>query len=266
MTTFGRVASPGRETRREDADIAKRAATLEAESIRLQTLTVAAGVAEAFARAEASIHEAEAALARGEYEIAAAHAAATRDALRDASPGGDSPGGGGDSSVIGEIRAADREAAVGAAIASIDDAIRRDLAASLHASFSVVGDTNRRTVESIDRSELPKELALRWMALSSIDVCGKAGRDEAAVARRAGESWGATWRERAAHDDARVLAEGLERSIDAIRDAWGELPEKQRALVAKTFGEGAWPPVANAVIRRWFSTDNSGSSQKKSRR
>ena len=63
-------------------------------------------------------------------------------------------------------------------------------------------------------------------------------------------------------DDARVLAEGLERSIDAIRDAWGELPEKQRALVAKTFGEGAWPPVANAVIRRWFSTDNSGSSRR----
>ena len=72
MTTFGRVASPGRETRREDADIAKRAATLEAESIRLRTLTVAADVAEAFARAEASIHEAEAALGRGEYEIAAA--------------------------------------------------------------------------------------------------------------------------------------------------------------------------------------------------
>ena len=263
MTTFGRVASPGRETRREDEDIAKRAATLEAESIRLRTLTVAADVAEAFARAEASIHEAEAALARGEYEIAAAHVAATRDALRDASPGGDSPGGGGDSSVIGEIRAADREAAVGAAIASIDAAIRRDLAASLHASFALVGDTNRRTVESIDRSELPKELALRWTTLSSIDVCGKAGRDEAAaVARRAGESWGATWRERAAHDDARVLAEGLERSIDAIRDAWGELPEKQRALVAKTFGEGAWPPVANAVIRRWFSTDNSGSSRR----
>ena len=244
MTTFGRVASPGRETRREDADIAKRAATLEAESIRLRTLTVAADVAEAFARAEASIHEAEAALARGEYEIAAAHVAATRDALRDASPGGDSPGGGGDaSSVIGEIRAADREAAVGAAIASIDDAIRRDLAASLHASFSVVvGDMNRRTVESIDRSELPKELALRWMTLSSIDVCGKAGRDEAAaVARRAGESWGATWRERAAHDDARVLAEGLERSIDAIRDAWGSFRRNRERSSPKLSAKARGP-------------------------
>ena len=40
------------------------------------------------------------------------------------------------------------------------------------------------------------------------------------MARRAGESWGDAWSERAAHDDARVLAEGLERSIDAIRDAW----------------------------------------------
>ena len=58
----------------------------------------------AFARAEASIHEAEAALGRGEYEIAAAHVAATRDALRDAKGGsakrarvggGDGEGGGG---------------------------------------------------------------------------------------------------------------------------------------------------------------------------
>ena len=270
MTTFGVVASPGRETRREDAAIASRAATLEAESDRLRTLTVAAGVADAFARAEASTRDAEAALARGEYEIAAAALAATRDALRDASPGGDaSPGVVDSSSAIGDIRASDREATVGAAIASIDDAIRRDVADRLRASFSFVtttaargGDTNRRTVET--RGDVAKELARRWTTLNSIDVCGKAGRHEAAaVARRAGESWGDAWSERAAHDDARVLAEGLERSIDAIRDAWGELPEGSRALVAKIFGEGAWPPVANAVIRRWFSTDNSGSSSRR---
>lgn len=263
---FGRVASPGRETRREDADIARRAATLEAESRRLRSLTVAADVAEAFARAEASTREAEAALARGEYEVAAAQLAASRDALRDASTGdGDSPGG---DSLIREIRAADREAATRRAIASIDDAIRRDVAARLHASFAFVttrtagehdpSDTNRRTSETFQA-----DLARWWTTLNSIDVCGKAGRDEAAaVARRAGESWGDAWRERAAHESsARVLAEGLERSIHSIRDAWGELPEGSRALVAKTFGEGAWPTVADAVIRRWFSTDNSRSSR-----
>ena len=82
------VASPGRETtargrgHREARGDARGGIRV---AVRLRTLTVAADVAEAFARAEASIHEAEAALARGEYEIAAAALAATRDALRDAS-------------------------------------------------------------------------------------------------------------------------------------------------------------------------------------
>ena len=66
---FGRTAFPGRETRRVDADIARRAATLEEQSNRFRSLASAATVAEAFARAETSMRTGEAALARGEVRL-----------------------------------------------------------------------------------------------------------------------------------------------------------------------------------------------------
>ena len=261
MTTFGVVASPGRETRREDAAIASRAATLEAESDRLRTLTVAAGVADAFARAEASIRDAEAALARGEYEIAAAALAATRDALATrhravTSPGVDSSSAISDSSVGHGLRRRPT-------VHRRRDSSRRRR--RLRASFSIVTTTAARvgirTVGPWRRAAAAKELARRWTTLNSIDVCGKAGRDEAAaVARRAGESWGDAWSERAAHD-ARVLAEGLERSIDAIATCGGSF-RRDRGRSSK-FRRRRVAPSGNAVIRRWFSTDNSGSSSRR---
>jgi hypothetical protein len=82
---FGRTAFPGRETRRVDADIARRAATLEEQSNRFRSLASAATVAEAFARAETSMREGEAALARGEHERASTALGDVRAALTDGS-------------------------------------------------------------------------------------------------------------------------------------------------------------------------------------
>ena len=259
---FGRKAFPGRETRRVDADIARRAATLEEQSNRYRSLASAATVAEAFARAETSMREGEAALAHGEYERASTALGDVRAALTDGSL--DAPSDASSimkpisessfaksSTALGDLRAKDRARSLTSAADSLHDAIQTDLTARLQQSFAVDKDTG-----SVGSD--PTAFAAAWLHLSNVlkdakDADGSIDTSTASVACE----WANAWALRAGTErDARILAEGLERSIGNVRDAWVRLPEGSRRFVAKTFGAKAWPTIAAAIVTRWFSTDD----------
>ena len=256
---FGRTAFPGRETRRVDADIARRAATLEEQSNRYRSLASAATVAEAFARAETSMREGEAALAHGEYERASTALGDVRAALTDGSldASNDAPGthlkpnpesSFAKSTTLGDLRARDRARSLTSAADSLHDAIQTDLTARLERSFAVDKDG------SVGSD--PTAFAAAWLHLSNVLKDADDGSIDASTASVACE-WANAWALRAGTErDARVLAEGLERSIGNVRDAWVRLPEGSRRFVAKTFGAKAWPTIAAAIVTRWFSTDD----------
>ena len=256
---FGRKAFPGRETRRVDADIARRAATLEEQSNRYRSLASAATVVEAFARAETSMCEGEAALARGEHERASTALGDVRAALTDGSL--DAPSDASlimkpisessfaKSSALGDLRARDRARSLTSAADSLHDAIQTDLTARLERSFAVDKDTG-----SVGSD--PTAFATAWLHLSNALKDAAAGSIDASTASVACE-WANAWALRAGTErDARILAEGLERSIGNVRDAWVRLPEGSRRFVAKTFGAKAWPTIAAAIVTRWFSTND----------
>ena len=257
---FGRTAFPGRETRRVDADIARRAATLEEQSNRYRSLASAATVAEAFARAETSMREGEAALAHGEYERASTALGDVRAALTDGSL--DAPSDASSimkpisessfaksSTALGDLRAKDRARSLTSAADSLHDAIQTDLTARLQQSFAVDKDTG-----SVGSD--PTAFASAWLHLSNVLKDAADGSIDASTASVACE-WANAWALRAGTErDARVLAEGLERSIGNVRDAWVRLPEGSRRFVAKTFGAKAWPTIAAAIVTRWFSTND----------
>ena len=257
---FGRKAFPGRETRRVDADIARRAATLEEQSNRYRSLASAATVAEAFARAETSMREGEAALAHGEYERASTALGDVRAALTDGSldASNDAPGthlkpnpesSFAKSTTLGDLRARDRARSLTSAADSLHDAIQTDLTARLERSFAVDKDTG-----SVGSD--PTAFATAWLHLSNALKDAAAGSIDASTASVACE-WANAWALRAGTErDARILAEGLERSIGNVRDAWVRLPEGSRRFVAKTFGAKAWPTIAAAIVTRWFSTND----------
>ena len=256
---FGRTAFPGRETRRVDADIARRAATLEEQSNRFRSLASAATVAEAFARAEESMREGEAALARGEHERASTALGDVRAALTDGSL--DAPSDASSimkpisessfaksSTALGDLRARDRARSLTSAADSLHDAIQTDLTARLERSFAVDKDG------SVGSD--PAAFAAAWLHLSNVLKDAADGSIDASTASVACE-WANAWALRAGTErDARVLAEGLERSIGNVRDAWVRLPEGSRRFVAKTFGAKAWPTIAAAIVTRWFSTND----------
>jgi hypothetical protein len=251
---FGRTAFPGRETRRVDADIARRAATLEEQSNRFRSLASAATVAEAFARAETSMRTGEAALARGEHERASTALGDVRAALTDGSLDAPSDAAGthlkpNPESSFGDLRARDRARSLTSAADSLHDAIQTDLTARLERSFAVDKDTG-----SVGSD--PAAFAAAWLHLSNVLKDTADGSIDASTASVACE-WANAWALRAGTErDARVLAEGLERSIGNVRDAWVRLPEGSRRFVAKTFGAKAWPTIAAAIVTRWFSTDD----------
>ena len=251
---FGRTAFPGRETRRVDADIARRAATLEEQSNRFRSLASAATVAEAFARAETSMREGEAALARGEHERASTALGDVRAALTDGSLDAPSDAAGthlkpNPESSFGDLRARDRARSLTSAADSLHDAIQTDLTARLQQSFAVDKDTG-----SVGSD--PTAFASAWLHLSNVLKDAADGSIDASTASVACE-WANAWALRAGTErDARVLAEGLERSIGNVRDAWVRLPEGSRRFVAKTFGAKAWPTIAAAIVTRWFSTND----------
>jgi hypothetical protein len=255
---FGRTAFPGRETRRVDADIARRAATLEEQSNRYRSLASAATVVEAFARAETSMREGEAALARGEHERASTALGDVRAALTDGSL--DAPSDASSimkpisessfakSSALGDLRARDRARSLTSAADALHDAIQTDLTARLERSFAVDKDG------SVGSD--PTAFAAAWLHLSNVLKDADDGSIDASTASVACE-WANAWALRAGTErDARVLAEGLERSIGNVRDAWVRLPEGSRRFVAKTFGKTAWPTIAAAIVTRWFSTND----------
>ena len=251
---FGRTAFPGRETRRVDADIARRAATLEEQSNRFRSLASAATVAEAFARAETSMRTGEAALARGEHERASTALGDVRAALTDGSLDAPSDAAGthlkpNPESSFGDLRARDRARSLTSAADSLHDAIQTDLTARLERSFAVDKDTG-----SVGSD--PTAFAAAWLHLSNVLKDADDGSIDASTASVACE-WANAWALRAGTErDARVLAEGLERSIGNVRDAWVRLPEGSRRFVAKTFGAKAWPTIAAAIVTRWFSTND----------
>jgi len=256
---FGRTAFPGRETRRVDADIARRAATLEEQSNRFRSLASAATVAEAFARAEESMREGEAALARGEHERASTALGDVRAALTDGSLDAPSDAAGthlkpnpessfAKSTALGDLRARDRARSLTSAADSLHGAIQTDLTARLERSFAVDKDG------SVGSD--PAAFAAAWLHLSNVLKDAADGSIDASTASVACE-WANAWALRAGTErDARVLAEGLERSIGNVRDAWVRLPEGSRRFVAKTFGAKAWPTIAAAIVTRWFSTND----------
>jgi len=256
---FGRTAFPGRETRRVDADIARRAATLEEQSNRFRSLASAATVAEAFARAETSMRTGEAALARGEHERASTALGDVRAALTDGSLDAPSDAAGthlkpnpessfAKSTALGDLRARDRARSLTSAADSLHGAIQTDLTARLERSFAVDKDG------SVGSD--PAAFAAAWLHLSNVLKDAADGSIDASTASVACE-WANAWALRAGTErDARVLAEGLERSIGNVRDAWVRLPEGSRRFVAKTFGAKAWPTIAAAIVTRWFSTND----------
>ena len=251
---FGRTAFPGRETRRVDADIARRAATLEEQSNRFRSLASAATAAEAFARAETSMREGEAALARGEHERASTALGDVRAALTNGTLDAPSDAAGthlkpNPESSFGDLRARDRARSLTSAADSLHDAIQTDLTARLERSFAVDKDTG-----SVGSD--PTAFAAAWLHLSNVLKDADDGSIDASTASVACE-WANAWALRAGTErDARVLAEGLERSIGNVRDAWVRLPEGSRRFVAKTFGKTAWPTIAAAIVTRWFSTND----------
>ena len=250
---FGRTAFPGRETRRVDADIARRAATLEEQSNRFRSLASAATVAEAFARAETSMREGEAALARGEHERASTALGDVRADLTNGTLDAPSDAAGthlkpNPESSFGDLRARDRARSLTSAADSLHGAIQTDLTARLERSFAVDKDG------SVGSD--PAAFAAAWLHLSNVLKDAADGSIDASTASVACE-WANAWALRAGTErDARVLAEGLERSIGNVRDAWVRLPEGSRRFVAKTFGAKAWPTIAAAIITRWFSTND----------
>jgi hypothetical protein len=237
-----------------DADIARRAATLEEQSNRFRSLASAATVAEAFARAETSMRTGEAALARGEHERASTALGDVRAALTDGSLDAPSDAAGthlkpNPESSFGDLRARDRARSLTSAADSLHDAIQTDLTARLERSFAVDKDTG-----SVGSD--PTAFATAWLHLSNVLKDTADASIDASTASVACE-WANAWALRAGTErDARVLAEGLERSIGNVRDAWVRLPEGSRRFVAKTFGAKAWPTIAAAIVTRWFSTDD----------